>query len=56
MDLSVLWFWIVAFTLIYGTLAVVEVRLVLRAIRKGPPELGEPDPESGRIEPAATVY
>jgi cytochrome bd ubiquinol oxidase subunit I len=47
---------LVAFTLIYGTLAVVEVRLVLRVIRKGPPEVGEPDPESGRIEPAATVY
>ena len=47
---------LVAFTLIYGALAVVEVRLVIRAIKKGPPEVGEPDPETGRIEPATTVY
>ena len=47
---------LVAFTLVYGALAVVEVRLVIRAIRKGPPEVGEPDPETGRHEPATTVY
>ena len=47
---------LVAFTLVYGSLAVVEVRLVIRAIRKGPPELGAPDPETGRVEPAATIY
>ena len=47
---------LVAFTLVYGALAVVEFRLVVRAIKKGPPEVGEPDPESGRVEPAATVY
>jgi cytochrome d ubiquinol oxidase subunit I len=47
---------LIAFTLIYGALAVVEVRLVLRAIRKGPPEVGEPHPETGRVEPATTVY
>jgi cytochrome d ubiquinol oxidase subunit I len=47
---------LVAFTLIYGALAVVEVRLVIRAITKGPPEVGEPHPETGRVEPATTVY
>jgi cytochrome d ubiquinol oxidase subunit I len=47
---------LVAFTLVYGTLAVVEARLVIRAIKKGPPEVGEPDPETGRVEPATTVY
>ena len=47
---------LVAFTLVYGALAIVEVRLVIRAIRKGPPEVGEPDPETGRHEPATTVY
>ncbi len=47
---------LIAFTLIYGALAVVEFRLVVRAIKRGPPEVGEPDPESGRVEPATTVY
>ena len=47
---------LVAFTLVYGALAVVEVRLVIRAIKKGPPEVGEPHPETGRVEPATTVY
>ena len=47
---------LVAFTLVYGALAVVEVRLIIRAIKSGPPELGEPDPETGRVEPASTVY
>nr|WP_236779010.1 cytochrome ubiquinol oxidase subunit I [Agromyces seonyuensis] len=47
---------LIAFTLIYGILAVVEVRLIIRAIRKGPPDVGEPDPETGRHEPATTVY
>ncbi|MDR5700745.1 cytochrome ubiquinol oxidase subunit I [Agromyces aerolatus] len=47
---------LVAFTLVYGALAVVELKLVVRAIKKGPPEVGEPDPETGRVEPATTVY
>ncbi|QTX04885.1 cytochrome ubiquinol oxidase subunit I [Agromyces archimandritae] len=47
---------LVAFTLIYGILAVVEVRLVVRAIKKGPPEIAPPDPETGRVETHSTVY
>jgi cytochrome d ubiquinol oxidase subunit I len=47
---------LVAFTLIYGALAVVEFRLVIRAIKGGPPEVGEPDSETGVVEPATTVY
>jgi cytochrome d ubiquinol oxidase subunit I len=47
---------LVAFTLIYGALAVVEVRLILRAIRTGPPEIAPADPETGKVEHAATVY
>jgi cytochrome d ubiquinol oxidase subunit I len=29
---------------------------VIRAIKGGPPEVGEPDPETGLVEPATTVY
>jgi len=47
---------LVAFTLVYGVLAVVEVRLVMRAVKKGPPDVGEPNPHTGRVEPATTVY
>ncbi|QAY74157.1 cytochrome ubiquinol oxidase subunit I [Agromyces protaetiae] len=47
---------LVAFTLVYGALAVVEFGLIIRAIRKGPPDVGEPHPETGRHEPATTVY
>ncbi|HET8779406.1 MAG TPA: cytochrome ubiquinol oxidase subunit I, partial [Agromyces sp.] len=47
---------LVVFTLVYGALAVVEVKLILRAIRKGPPEIAPPDPETGKVEHAATVY
>jgi cytochrome d ubiquinol oxidase subunit I len=47
---------LIAFTLVYGALAVVEVRLILQAIHKGPPDVGEPDPETGKLEPASTVY
>ncbi|WP_394552121.1 cytochrome ubiquinol oxidase subunit I [Agromyces sp. MMS24-JH15] len=47
---------LVAFTLVYGALAVVEFGLIIKAIRKGPPDVGEPDPETGRVEPASTVY
>ncbi len=47
---------LIAFTAVYGALAVVEFGLIVRAIRKGPPDVGEPDPETGRHEPATTVY
>jgi cytochrome d ubiquinol oxidase subunit I len=47
---------LVVFTLVYGALAVVEVKLILRAIRKGPPEIAPPDPETGEVRHAATVY
>jgi len=40
-----LWTTIVGFTLIYGTLAVIEVRLMLAAIRKGPEEHHAPAAE-----------
>ncbi|WP_378145773.1 cytochrome ubiquinol oxidase subunit I [Cnuibacter sp. UC19_7] len=47
---------LVAFTLIYGTLAVVEFRLIVRAIRKGPPEPPEKDEATGEVTHHATVY
>jgi len=40
-----LWTTIAGFTLIYGTLAVIEIRLMLAAIRKGP-EQPAPEPEA----------
>jgi len=42
-----LWTTIAGFTLLYGTLAVIEVRLMLATIRKGPIEHHEPAPEPG---------
>ena len=39
-----LWTTIVGFTLLYGALAVIEVRLMLAAIRKGPDEHRAPAP------------
>ncbi|MCI2958806.1 cytochrome ubiquinol oxidase subunit I [Agromyces atrinae] len=47
---------LIVFTLIYGALAVVEFKLILRAIHRGPVEAPTPDPETGRVEPATTVY
>jgi cytochrome d ubiquinol oxidase subunit I len=41
-----IWTTIIGFTLLYGTLAVIEVRLMLMTIRKGPYE-GEPVPTAG---------
>ena len=41
-----LWMTIVGFTVIYGALAVIEVRLMLAAIRKGPDEHRAPVPTS----------
>ncbi|MDI2097782.1 cytochrome ubiquinol oxidase subunit I [Ruicaihuangia caeni] len=46
---------LVAFTLVYGTLAVVEFRLIVRAIQKGP-ATPSVDEQTGRAEPATTVY
>jgi len=40
-----LWITLVGFTALYGTLAVIEVRLMLSAIRKGPYDQEEPEPE-----------
>jgi cytochrome d ubiquinol oxidase subunit I len=47
---------LVAFTAIYGSLAVVEFRLIVKAAQKGPGEAPVPDPESGEIRHEATVY
>jgi cytochrome d ubiquinol oxidase subunit I len=47
---------LVAFTLIYGILAVVEFRLIKRAAQKGPDPVEEHKDESGEIAPLATVY
>lgn len=47
---------LIAFTLIYGSLAVVEFRLIVKAAQKGPGEAPVPDPESGEIRHEATVY
>ncbi len=47
---------LIAFTLIYGILAVVEFKLIKKAAQKGPADAPEPHPETGRIEPSTTVY
>jgi cytochrome d ubiquinol oxidase subunit I len=47
---------LVAFTAIYGSLAVVEFRLIVKAAQKGPGEAPVPDPESGEIRHETTVY
>jgi cytochrome d ubiquinol oxidase subunit I len=47
---------LIAFTLIYGTLAVVEFRLIKKAAQLGPDEPPEPDPETGVLRQEATVY
>ncbi|OWK28511.1 cytochrome ubiquinol oxidase subunit I [Sphingomonas mucosissima] len=46
---SALWTTIIGFTALYGTLAVIEIRLILAAIKHGPVEDQEPTPEPGRI-------
>ncbi|HEY6916249.1 MAG TPA: cytochrome ubiquinol oxidase subunit I [Allosphingosinicella sp.] len=52
---AMLWTTIIGFTLLYGTLAVIEVRLILAAIRKGPFDHEEaPIPAEGSI-PATPV-
>ncbi|UFS60765.1 cytochrome ubiquinol oxidase subunit I [Subtercola endophyticus] len=47
---------LVAFTLIYGALAVVEFKLIKKAIQKGPEEPEKPDELTGEIKHEATVY
>ena len=47
---------LISFTLIYGILAVVEFRLILRAVRKGPDDAPKPDPETGEVMHTVTVY
>ncbi|HEY0258781.1 MAG TPA: cytochrome ubiquinol oxidase subunit I [Lacisediminihabitans sp.] len=47
---------ILAFTAIYGTLAVVEFRLLKRAAQKGPDDAPALDEESGRPAETVTVY
>ncbi|HZK59299.1 MAG TPA: cytochrome ubiquinol oxidase subunit I, partial [Cryobacterium sp.] len=47
---------LLAFTLVYGALAVVEFKLVIRTIHKGPDDAPEVDPESGQLTRQATVY
>jgi len=49
---------LIAFTLIYGILAVVEVRLLVKAIQQGPPEIGKVEKEDGTVEHKleASVY
>jgi cytochrome d ubiquinol oxidase subunit I len=46
---------LIAFTLLYGTLAVVEFRLILRAVQKGPDDAPAIS-ESGDIKQTTTVY
>jgi cytochrome d ubiquinol oxidase subunit I len=47
---------LIAFTLIYGSLAVVEFKLILKAAHAGPEDTPEEDPETGEIAHRATVY
>ncbi|MHB1172741.1 MAG: cytochrome ubiquinol oxidase subunit I [Lacisediminihabitans sp.] len=47
---------LVAFTLIYGALAVVEFRLIKRAVQAGPESAPVLDPERGELTPTSTVY
>ncbi len=45
-----------AFTLVYGSLAVVEFRLIKKAAQHGPADTPEPDPETGKPVVTTTVY
>ncbi|KQR54658.1 cytochrome BD ubiquinol oxidase subunit I [Leifsonia sp. Leaf336] len=47
---------LVAFTAVYGTLAVVEFKLIKRAAQKGPAPVEEHLDEEGKHVPVATVY
>ncbi len=45
-----------AFTLIYGILAVVEFKLIVKAAREGPPEISQNDDDSVDSDDLAIVY
>jgi cytochrome d ubiquinol oxidase subunit I len=47
---------LIAFTLIYGTLAVVEFKLIKKAAQTGPEELPKAHPETGVRRQETTVY
>jgi cytochrome d ubiquinol oxidase subunit I len=47
---------LVAFTAIYGTLAVVEFKLIKRAAQKGPEPIEKHLDDAGEPIPVATVY
>jgi cytochrome d ubiquinol oxidase subunit I len=47
---------LIAFTLIYGILAVVEFKLIKKAVQKGPDEPPKADEVTGEITHEATVY
>jgi cytochrome d ubiquinol oxidase subunit I len=47
---------IIAFTLVYGALAVVEFKLIKRAAQKGPAPVEEHLDDEGKHVPVATVY
>lgn len=47
---------LVVFTLLYGSLAVVEFTLITRAIKKGPDAPPPVDEETGELKHEATVY
>ena len=46
---AALWTTIIGFTLLYGGLAVIEVRLILATIKHGPVEEQDPQPEPGQL-------
>jgi cytochrome d ubiquinol oxidase subunit I len=48
LSISQIWTTIIGFTLLYGTLAVIEVRLMIATIRKGPVEHHEPETSRGQ--------
>jgi cytochrome d ubiquinol oxidase subunit I len=47
---------LIVFTLLYGALAVVEFKLILKAVQRGPDDAPVQDAESGTHKHAVTVY
>ena len=47
---------LIVFTVLYGILAVVEFKLILKAVQKGPDDVPVPDAESGEVKHTVTVY
>ncbi|WP_105033857.1 cytochrome ubiquinol oxidase subunit I [Cryobacterium aureum] len=47
---------LIVFTLLYGILAVVEFKLILKAVRKGPDDAPAQGAESGVVQQSVTVY